>query len=131
MDKEAEQGGEESSNAVPSNPSRALTILTWAKAAHKHKPDRSQKNYSVEMISIRDQGLNLKRLTGRGQDIQNRILAEPKFVRVMKQIVREVEENDYTVISVCCAQGRHRSVAIAELLRKLYYPSAEINHLDL
>lgn len=108
---------------------RELTILTWGKAARKYKPESTEKNWSVEMISIND--LYLKKITGKNPIIQNRLLIESNFIKLLKGIVKEVEEKNYKTISICCTHGRHRSVATAELLKKLYYPNATINHLDL
>lgn len=111
------------------NQDRELVILTWSKAARKYKPQETQKNYSVEMISIND--INLKRVTGKNEVVQVRIMMDPKFTKLLDSIVQEIETNNYMTISICCTHGRHRSVAAAELLKKLYYPQASINHLDL
>jgi len=108
---------------------RELTILTWGKASRKYKPNGTEKNWSIEMISIND--LYLKKITGKNPIIQNRLLIEPNFIKLLKGIVKEIEEKNYQTISICCTHGRHRSVATAEILKKLYYPNATINHLDL
>jgi len=111
------------------NNDRNLTILTWGKAARKYKPDETEKNWSIEMISIND--IYLKKMNGKNLIIQNRLMIESTFIKLLKGIVKEIEEKDYKTISICCTHGRHRSVATAEILKKLYYPNAIINHLDL
>lgn len=110
---------------------RELTIYTWGKLYRKWKPTESEKNYSVEMISIRDYNMNLKRINGKSNELQNKIILDQKFINVINSIVKLIEDNDYKVISISCEHGRHRSVAIAEILKKLYYPQASIQHLDL
>ncbi|QKF93475.1 RNAse adapter protein rapZ [Fadolivirus algeromassiliense] len=113
------------------NIERELTILTWGKSSRKFKPNESQKNFSVGMISILDYGLNLKKINGKNHELQNLIMSDKSFIQTIKSIVLEIEKNNYNTISICCDQGRHRSVAVAEIIKKIYYPQTNIKHLDL
>jgi len=53
------------------------------------------------------------------------------FPDFMISIQKIIEENDLRIVSFNCSKGRHRSVAAAELLKKLVYPNSEIIHLEL
>lgn len=106
-------------------------LMTWGKASQKRAPKESQRNWAVSNISIKDYGLNLKKINGKNRDLQSKINCDPKFMQLIELMVKEINENKYETISISCDKGKHRSVAIAEILKKLYYPRAEIIHLDL
>lgn len=110
---------------------RQLTILTWGTAIMNHKPSASQRNFFVGVITTRKRGVNLKKHNGKSEEIQVGIMADPKFPALINNIVNEVEEHDLKVISISCTKGRHRSVAMAEIVKKYIYPNAQIQHLTL
>lgn len=115
---------------MPTN-DRQLTILTWGVAKMAHTPSVSQRNWFVGVITTRKYGVNLKKNNGKSEEIQAGIMADPKFPNILNSIVSEVEKNNYTVISISCTKGRHRSVAMAEILKKHIYPQAQVRHLTL
>jgi hypothetical protein len=110
---------------------RQLTILTWGTAKMDHTPPQSQRNWFVGTITTRKYGVNLKKNNGKSEEIQVGVMADPKFPDILNSIVSEVEEKGYTTISISCTKGRHRSVAMAEILKKHIYPFATIRHLTL
>ena len=107
-----------------------LVIITWGKAHSKHTPKESQRNWVVNNISIKDYGLNLKKINGKNKELQAKMMCDPKFMEVVESIVKEISENNYETISINCDKGKHRSVAVAEIVKK-YYPRAEMIHMDL
>ena len=108
-----------------------MLIYTWGKAYRKHAPEESKRNWAVSNTSILDYGFKLRKINGKNKQLQSKIICDHRFIQIIEQIVKEVEENKYECISISCDQGRHRSVAIAEILKQLYYPQAEIIHLHL
>lgn len=110
---------------------RELIILTWGTAHSDHAPAKSQRNWFVGTITTRKYGVNLKKNNGKSEEIQVGIMADPKFPDILNSIVSEVEEKGYTTISISCTKGRHRSVAVAEIVKKHIYPFAVIKHVDL
>lgn len=64
-------------------------------------------------------------------EIQEGLTKDPMFFTFVRQVVRGIETNNLLVISITCTKGRHRSVAIAELLRKWFYPDAIVQHLTI
>ena len=108
-----------------------LVIITWGKICGKHAPKESQRNWIVNNISIKDYGMNLKKINGKNKELQSKIICDPKFMEIVELMVREINGNNYETISISCDKGKHRSVAIAEILKELYYPGAEIIHMGL
>lgn len=116
---------------INTNRDRMLTILTWGVAKISYTPASSEKNWFVGMITTRKLGVNLKKHDGTSREIQEGIMLDPKFPDILNTILAAVETNNYKVISISCTRGRHRSVAMAEILKKYIYPNAQINHLHL
>jgi hypothetical protein len=114
--------------------SRELTIYTWGNSIRKYKPESSQMNFNaIPIVSLkREAGMNLKKLTGTSQEIQQFVSEIPKFNSFISQIVTAIEDDpSLDTISINCKNGIHRSVAAAEILRREYYPNATIIHLEL
>ena len=82
------------------NEQPALIIITW----DKYRPEESQKNWHVDLGS--------------------------KTHKILNQIVKTIEEGGYMTISISCEQGTNAAVAVADLLKKHYYPHAEIRKLN-
>jgi len=129
---EAEVGGEPFKMNVTTEPTeRPLVIYTWGHAIRAHKPDKSQRDWFVGIIHTRAPGVDLRRENGRNEVLQAGIASDPQFPAIMNSILEEVEKNNYTCISISCTKGRHRSVAVAELVKKWFYPNAMIEHLTI
>lgn len=49
-----------------------------------------------------------------------------------QDIIKQLDEGGiYENIGIICNYGKHRSVAWAELLKKLYYPKSNIKHIGI
>ena len=46
-------------------------------------------------------------------------------------VVEKIERDDLYAVSINCTKGRHRSVAAAEILRKVFYKEAKVEHLTI
>lgn len=110
---------------------RELIISTWGVAKRSHAPEGSQRNWFVGIISARAHGVDLRKFNGRSEEVQEGIMGDQRFGSIMSSVVKEIEEQNLTHISVSCTKGRHRSVAVAELLKKWFYPKAILRHLTI
>ena len=110
---------------------RELTVYTWGRALRKKQPDCVQRNFNAAILNGRRKGVNLKKLDGRSQEVQEVVRHCKMFVDLMNSVCKIVERDDLHTISFNCTKGRHRSAAAAELLKKLYYPNAQVAHLEL
>jgi hypothetical protein len=113
------------------NPDRQIKIYTYGIAMRQHKPDDSQRNWFVGTITTRPKGVDLRKYNGRSAEVQAGIVADNKFNPIMSSIIDAVETDNLQVISIACTKGRHRSVAIAELLKRWFYPNAQVIHLTI
>ena len=111
--------------------SRELLILTWGRKVRKSTPHNSQKNFNAAILNGRRKGLNLKKLDGRSVDVQNVVERCSLFPDFVMGVIKNVEKDDLKCISINCSKGRHRSVAGALLLKKHYYPNAQVIHLEI
>lgn len=75
--------------------------------------------------------MNLKRVTGLNREIQEHIMHDHRFALLVQEIISEVNEKGYSRISISCKRGKHRSVAVAELLKRFVYPNADVIHTNL
>ena len=110
---------------------RELTILTWGKSRMRRAPKESEKNWRADHITVQGAGIDLDKTTGQSGELQAVIISDSHFVPLMREIVEEIETKEYTSIGIYCLHGRHRSVGIAELLKKWFYPGATLRHLTL
>ncbi len=118
-------------NLVSGDPNRQLTIYTWGKRFKKRKPEESQKNFNASVLNGRAPGINLKTMNGTYDELQYVVSRCSTFDSWITMCVQKIEEDNLHTISINCAKGRHRSVAAAEILKKVYYPSAKISHLTI
>ena len=115
--------------------SKTITIYTWGNKVRKQKPIDSEFNIGVTGVSsYKPHGINLKKVDGRDERLQEKLMRQPKFDMYMEQALSSIETKGYKVISVNCHKGRHRSVGFAillgkELEKKGY--AVNIIHLDL
>ena len=111
--------------------SRQLRIYSYGIAIRSHKPDDSQRNWFVGVMTTKPHGVDLRKYNGKSSEVQAGIAKDPKFASIMNNIVDSVETDNLTCISIACTKGRHRSVAVAELLKSWVYPDAEVIHLTI
>jgi len=110
---------------------RALHIYTWGKALRKAAPPDSQFNFNAGVLNGRGGGADLRSMNGLSEEVQNNVLSCGLFPRWIEMVCSKIEFSGLHTISINCTKGRHRSVAAAEILRKVYYPSATIKHVTI
>ena len=116
---------------IDHNDTRKLIIYTWGRKMRKKQPEASQKNFNAAILNGKRKDVNLKKLDGRSEEVQQVVVKCKMFPSFVLGVVENVEKENLTCISVNCSKGRHRSVAGALLLKKYYYPEAEVIHLEL
>ena len=116
---------------------REITIYTWGIAKRKFKPHQSKKNFNVCGVSNgKPYGINLKKLDGRSEELQKSISSLPRYEEYKNAIIKYIIGNpDSDAISINCQKGRHRSVAMAQLvgayLANEHNIIVNIKHLEL
>lgn len=113
------------------NKDRKLRILTWGRDMLKQMPADAQANFNATVLTGKGGGINLRKMNGLNIEIQARVSRCSLFPLWVSQVVRKIEAENLTCIAVNCRKGRHRSVAAAEILKKVYYPSATTTHLTI
>jgi len=73
----------------------------------------------------------LKRLTGLDDEVQEQICRCGFFSDWIASAVARIERDNVSSLALNCFKGTHRSVAAAEILRKVYYPRATVRHLTM
>lgn len=98
---------------------KEITIYTWGNQKRKNPPPASQHNFCVTGISsYKPKGVNLKKVDGRDQRLQDKLQRMPKFELYLSSALDKIQTAKLTVISINCHKGRHRSVGFAEILAK-------------
>jgi len=110
---------------------RELLVLTWGKALRKAAPPESECNFNAGILNGRGGGADLRTMNGLSDEVQSNVACCSLFPRWISMVCAKVEHSDLRCISINCTKGRHRSVAAAEILRKLYYPRATVRHLTI
>lgn len=113
------------------NTDREILIYTRGKAIMPSKPKKSQSSFNACVLDCRGSDINLKKMTGKTKIVQQKLLSCYSLPRWLKLTIDKIETNNYHTIDIFCTKGRHRSVGVAELIKKLYYPNAKIQHLML
>jgi len=109
-------------NDIDINVNRFLTIYSWG-----IKKDRKtvKCNIIFDLTKFQtkiDKDIDVQTITGLSDIIQDSIICHPKFLDLLEIVVNHIETENPTNIAFICNHGKHRSVAWAELLKKLYYP---------
>ena len=68
-----------------------------------------------------DKDLDVHTITGLTDIIQDSVIRHPKFLELIETIVDNIETMNPKNVGFICNHGKHRSVAWAELIHKLYY----------
>lgn len=111
------------------NVNRMLTIYTWG---IKKDHDKVNCNLQFDLTKFQtkiDKDIDVQTINGLSDIIQDSIICHPKFLELLETIVNNIETENPKEIAFICNHGKHRSVAWAELLQKLYYNKAVIKHL--
>lgn len=116
---------------------RQLIIFTWGfrvvkKGALPTGAEASQQTYDARVLTARKHGVtDLAKMNGLNHTLQRVLSEDYLFPGFLQKLVRDIEANGYSAISIACAQGQHRSVAAAEIVKALYYPLAEVHHITM
>jgi len=73
----------------------------------------------------------LSKMTGKDIEIQNSIILHPRFLDLLKEILTYVDQDRPNNIAFICEKGKQRSVGWAEIVKKYFYNSSQIKHLNL
>lgn len=105
---------------------RKLTLYT----ASIHKSDTPDVDHTFDMSSFQlDVAFPLSR-TALESEIYDEIAAVSKFQTLSKSYIAKIESKDASSVLIMCVHGKHRSVAMAETIKKAY-PLSECHHLML
>jgi len=107
---------------------KILKINTWG--LKKHIPVECDVIFDASLFSTKI-NVDVKKLTGLDEIVQQGILNHPKFDIIIEMILTEIETNNYQKIGFICNYGKHRSVGWAEIIKKMYYPKSVINHMGI
>ena len=110
---------------------RKLHISTWGKAFVRNKPFNGEYDFDAGILNGRGASANLRTMTGLSDVIQKNVMCCESFPQWVANVCKKIEDLDLYRISTKCTKGRHRSVAAAEILKKLYYNNATITHLTM
>ena len=107
---------------------RLMQIYTWG--IKKYSYDQCDVVFDATLFNTKID-VDVKSLTGLDEVIQTSVINHPMFDIIIEKILTYIEEKKPKSIGFICNYGKHRSVAFAEILKKLYYPKSNINHLCL
>jgi len=107
---------------------KILKINTWG--LKKHIPVECDVIFDASLFSTKI-NVDVKKLTGLDEIVQQGILNHPKFDIIIEMILTEIETTNYQKIGFICNYGKHRSVGWAEIVKKMYYPKSVINHMGI
>lgn len=110
---------------------RNITIYTWGRKHRRNHPGEASQDFNAGIISNHRHGPDIRIFTGLHSETQQAIQAARGYSCFMKNMIKKIEEDNLTVISIGSVRGKHRSVACAELLRRHFYPDAVIHHLHV
>lgn len=115
------------------NRDRELAIVTWGFFKLQKAPEaQAMINCSYKKFHyLTRNNKHIKRLNGLHDVVQGRICRNTFLEPWLREAVRRIESEDLVSVSLCCAKGTHLSVAVAEIMRKAYYPRATVRHLTL
>ena len=110
------------------NKDRNLNIYTWG--IKKYDYNKCDIVFDATLFNTKID-VDVKKLTGLDEIIQTSVINHPMFDIIIEKILTNIEEKNPKNIGFICNYGKHRSVAFAEILKKMYYSKSNINHLCL
>jgi hypothetical protein len=111
---------------------RTLTLVTYGCNVMNPRP-QAQRYYCLDdrRIRYRLSGREAAKLCGLDEIIQARVCRCGFFAVWLSEITSDIEKYNLERVAIFCWKGRHRSVAAAEILKRVYYPRAHVQHLCL
>jgi RNase adaptor protein for sRNA GlmZ degradation len=116
-------------NDIDINFDRILTIYSWGIKKDKKSVDCDIIFDLTKFQTKIDKDLDVHTITGLTDIIQDSVIRHPKFLELIETIVDNIETMNPKSVGFICNHGKHRSVAWAELIHKLYYKKSIIKHL--
>lgn len=116
---------------------RRIRILTFGKHRLKKFPSELMQVQAHITCNIKKfhyltrNNKHLTKLSGLHDEVQGQICRCGFFASWIGDVVKRIEQNNLTSLALNCFKGTHRSVAAAEILKKAYYPLADVKHLTL
>ena len=113
---------------------RDLEIYTWGSAFMRAAmPGVVQCNFDATVFDARGGRADMRVMTGLNQEVQANVAGRSNFEGWLAMVICRIEGSrpPLRTISINCRQGRHRSVAVAEILRRLYNRRAHLTHLTI
>ena len=111
------------------NSVRKLRIFSWGKNDPSQTDPNCDLTFDVRKFYAQYDDAGIRKEDGRNPVIKGSIRSHRDFGRMMRTVVSLVEERNARTVSFMCAWGKHRSVALAELLKKEFYPKSKVTHL--
>ena len=108
---------------------RKLRIFSWVKRDPLQAEPQCDLTFDVRKFYASYNDVGIRKEDGRNAVIQESILPHRDFKRMMRSIIMLIENEKARSVSFICAWGKHRSVAFAEILKKMYYPRSTTEHL--
>ena len=125
-----EQGNHIHKKVEGTDETNEIFFHTWGKM--KHKPIECDLTFDATLFSSTvAENVDIKCLSGLDEIIQQSIMNHPNFDLIIERMVTLIEEKNPTTVGIFCNYGKHRSVGIAELLHKIYYPLSRCVHQGL
>lgn len=109
------------------NINRELIIYTRS----NNRLNKNEHVFNAENINLKDNIFDLKLYTGFDNEIKEIILNSNRFIGFINKMINKIEKEDLHNIDITCKLGRHRSVAIANIIKDKYYRNAQVIHLEL
>ncbi len=112
---------------VPRRMARLTRPLLWRLAG------AVQYNFDATVLDARGGDADTRAMTGLHEEVQANLAGCWNFERWFATMICRIEQSSPPLhtISIYCQQGRHRSVAAAEILKQLCYKNARVTHLTI
>ena len=112
------------------NTLRKIEIVTYGTTFIFEKPSKCENVYNAAVLRGAIRGKTdedskkikkqLIKLRGDSLLIQSEIRSCDIFENFMENMIKDIEENNYSCIAITCRAGHHRSVACAHMLANIY-----------
>ena len=107
-------------NDIDINFDRTFTIYSWGIKKDKKSVDCDIIFDLTKFQTKIDKDIEVQTITGLSDIIQDSVIRHPKFLELIETVVDNIETMNPKSVGFICNHGKHRSVAWAELLHKLY-----------
>ena len=113
---------------------REIAIYTYGNRYKQYKYwcSQMQKSFNCLVVnSAKPKNVDLRNIRGTHIQLQKAVRRGSNFEPVVTNIVTSIENEKLHKIGVYCRAGHHRSVAVAEMLKKYVYKNAKVKHLTI